>query len=191
MLRNKLEKWRNLWQKMSDAVERNKSILKTTYFSNAASQNRRNNRKNASEPLMLNKKKIFPFLLLFLLPKKRNQDENFFNKHFSANLMNTFEWLSLFPVPFLLNWSDKGLIWEVFYLKELFLSDTSFGPAWVQDFPLLMQFTPSGPFLILVISKNVKIHLLLEVPFLWPPIWIGAYILTFPAEFMAVIVSVL
>lgn len=116
---------------------------------------------------MLNKekRKVCPFLLLFPPPKKRNQDEGFFNKHFSGNLMNMFEWLSLFPVPFLLNWSDKGLIWECFYLKELFLSDTSFGPAWVQDFLLLMQFTPSAPFLILLISKNVRIHLPLEVSF--------------------------
>jgi len=49
-----------------------------------------NNRKNASEELMLNKK-VFPFLLLFSPPQKRNQDEGFFNKHFSGNLMNTFE----------------------------------------------------------------------------------------------------
>lgn len=140
---------------------------------------------------MLKNKESLSLPSSFPPPQKRNQEESFFNKHFSGNLMNTFEWLSLFPVPFLLNWSDKGLIWECFYLKELFLSDTSFGPAWVQDFLLLMQFAPSGPFLILVISKNVRIHLLLEVPFLWLPIWIGAYILTFPAEFMAVIVYVL
>lgn len=143
---------------------------------------------------MLNKKKkSFPsFSFSLLPPKKKDQDEGFFNKHFSGNLMNAFEWLSLFPVPFLLNWSDKGLIWECFYLKEFFLSDTSSGPAWVQNFLLFMWFIPSVPFPILLISINARIHLLLEVTLLWLPIWIGTSILTHSlAELIAIIVYVL